>query len=323
MVDQDKPFLPDAAPAEDETRKPHKRRAVLLWVIMMVTFLIVWNLLDVSSDKSTTPSSSASHSWTSSLALLLPMAFLAVLYLWFRRLTGRPHDFNRLQTPGFIALAEGRWTEAVSLLRATLGSFAKKSVYRSVAERNVGHAAMYAGMLDEAIASFSIAERGASSLAAPDVRALAAVDLAQAYALAGDVPTAQRWADCARTRLAKAMGSRLTLASYLCIAEALIALRAGRPAQALGLLEDNRLKLRYALTANTMRMAEVIAAFALAAAGLSATAGLRDQADVAARLARISPVLPQEFAYLGVRWPEFLAFLQEHQLAKAGPGGPS
>jgi hypothetical protein len=48
-------------------------------------------------------------------------------------------------------------------------------------------------------------------------------------------------------------GDRLALAGQLCIAEALIALRDGRPAQALGLLEDNRLKLRQAVTANVMR----------------------------------------------------------------------
>lgn len=282
--------------------------------MLVVAFLGIWTLLNAPSETSTT-SAPSPQSWTSLLPILLPAGFVIIFFLWFRRLAGQSRDFNLSQTPGFIALAEGRWAEAVSLLRATLGGFPKKSAQRSVAEINVGHAALHAGHLDEAIASLLAAEHGAGALGAPDVRMVAAVDLARAYALAGDMPTAQRWADTARSRLTKARGDRLALAGQLCIAEALIALRDGRPAQALGLLEDNRLKLRQAVTANVMRRVEVIAAFALAAAGPTATDGLRDNADVATRLARVSPVLPDEFAYLGVRWPAFLAFLQEHRLA--------
>jgi hypothetical protein len=317
MANQDQPFLPDVAPAKIESRNPHTRRIVVRWVMLVVAFFAIWTLLNDPSETGTT-STPSSFSWTSLLPILLPAGFLIFFYLWVKRLAGQSRDFNLSQTPGFIALAEGRWAEAVSLLRATVGEFAKKSAQRSVAEINVGHAALQAGMLDEAIASLVAAERSAGALVAPDVCTLVAVDLARAYALAGDVPTAQRWADTARTRLTKARGDRLALAGHLCIAEALIALREGRPAQALGLLEDNRLKLRHAVTANVMRRVEVIAAFALAAAGPTATNGLRDNADVAARLARVSPVLPDEFAYLGVRWPAFLAFLQEHQLATCG-----
>ena len=121
--------------------------------------------------------------------------------------------------------------------------------------------------------------------------------------------TPQRiWCAEARARIAKNRDDRIDYAARLCLAEAVIALRRGRPADATTLLERGWATMREVLNANTLRVAEVVRALAEAAGGL------RQTNTVAERLLRVEPVIAGEFAFLGARWPEMRAFLDAHGL---------
>jgi hypothetical protein len=83
-------------------------------------------------------------------------------------------------------------------------------------------------------------------------------------------------------------------------------------------LEKNWLTIRATLTANDVRLAEILRAFA------EASGSVREYNTVGERLIRVEPVSGNEFAFLGVRWPAMNAFLVSHRLVPTdpNPGAP-
>jgi hypothetical protein len=143
---------------------------------------------------------------------------------------------------------------------------------------------------------------------ASGARLSAAQELAFVHALKGDLSTAESWANDARKRLSATYDSRVFFAARLCLAEAVIAMRRGDAAESARNLEQSWMVMRGSLDANSMRVAEILRAFA------EAGGGLRQYNVVQERRIRVEPVAGNEFAFLGVAWPEMQSFLDSHGL---------
>jgi hypothetical protein len=187
-------------------------------------------------------------------------------------------------------------------------AYAKKPGYEASAALALGHAQLWGGHHDEAIGTFAQIEKKRAVLFSSSVRTVAATHLALAQGLSGQLDAAEKWCAEARARIAINRDDRIDYAARICLAEAVVALRRGRPADATALLERGWATMREVLNANTLRVAEVVRALAEAAGGL------RQTNTVAERLLRVEPVIAGEFAFLGARWPEMRAFLDAHGL---------
>jgi hypothetical protein len=313
MPTEARPFLPEPDPPEPP-KKSNAKRTLLLWVLLIFIFLAIWQFLSPAS----TPPSHASEprmcpcddaGWTSSAWYSLPtVGVFAIVFLVMRQFRA-PLAFNASQEGAMLAFAQRRFAEATELYRSTAATLSKTPLYQAVGNYNLAYAELWAGRLEDAIQTLARVERTFGSPRATGVRFLAANTLILANGLAGDLDTAERWADDTRKRIAKTADSRLNAASQLCLGEAVVALRRGRVADALTSLESNWLSLRHGLNANTMRIAEILRAFA------EAHGGVREYNTVGERLIRVEPVSTHEFAFLGVRWPEMQEFLVAHRLA--------
>lgn len=102
----------------------------------------------------------------------------------------------------------------------------------------------------------------------------------------------------------------MATAGKLRLAEAVVACRRGAPKEAIALLEDVWLELRFSFIADWMRVAEIIRAFA------ESQGDVREQNVIAGRIMRVEPVIGDELAFLRRKWPEMHAFLAAHGLSQ-------
>jgi hypothetical protein len=315
MPAQTVPFLPEPDPGP---RPPVRRGAktLVLWVLLVVVFLVVWQALQPSGQHQAPPEAPACEPqfWQTTVFTVVPFGLCVLLFFWFLRTYRVSLDFNLAQERARVALAEGRRREAIDALERLVAAHAKRPAYESSALVSLAHAQLWAGNLDGAIATFVRLERGRRMVGTSAVRALAATHLAFAYALAGQLDAAHRWAHEARGRLVKNRDDRLLPGAYLCLAEATIAVRRGDAERGAAMLDERWSLLREALSASAMRMVEVIRALA------EAGGGVREYHRVGERLVRIEPTGPGEMAFLGARWPEMQGFLAAHGLVAPAPG---
>lgn len=312
MSNEPLPFLPEpelmAPPAPP---KKSAWKTLLLWVILVVMFLTIWQFL--TPDGSATPDPALAPcapppAWQTVAPYAAFIAILFFLYRWFVRTYRQSVDYNVGQEPGRFALAERRFGAALDVFTRTQAAYAKQAAYEGAASISLGNAQLWAGRLDEAISTFATIERKRAVLFSSSIRTLAAVHLTLAQALAGQLDASERWASETRSRIAKNRDDRIDYAARLCLAEAVVLLRRGRAEDASALLERNWTIMREILNGNTMRAAEVLSAFA------ESTRGVRQSNTMAERLLRVEPTLPGDFAFLGVKWPEMQAFLDAHGL---------
>ena len=321
------PFLPEPEPeaVAGPAKKHNPRKTLVLWVILIVMFLAIWQFLSPEARKD--PSHGVQHArsgevvaveacppapsswWGGTVSVVLPTGIVVLLAYLFLRAYGQSAAFAAAQEPGRLAMAQGRFAEASAKFQATLPLFAKQPLYRAVLVINVADAELRAGRFDSAIAACAEIERSRTMLFGSSVRMRIATLSAITYALRGDVAAAERWAADARGRIAKTREDRMGHAAYLCLAEAMIACRRGDSAGAIALVDARWNELRYSLNADSMRVVEVVRAFA------EAQGGVRAMNTVAERLVRVEPVAPGELAYLGAEWPEMKAFLGAHGIA--------
>ncbi len=322
MALPDLPFLPehvpDVDPAEKKTKAKRARRTLLLWVLLILMFLAIWQFLQ--------PGPSASHQatpppppceatmWSAVSGWAIPFGAFLLLFFVFMRAYGQNVEFARSTEPAARALAERRFGDAAKLYTGLIASNKKKPAYQSSARASLAFAELMGGRLAAAIEVYAQVERAQGVLFSSGVRTTASTWLAFAYALRGDVPAGQKWATEARRRLTKNNDNRLSYASQMCLAEAALAIRAGEAERGVSLLDAGWLNLRESMTANTMRVAEVLRAFA------ESSRGPRGYNVVEERLTRVEPVVPGEFDFLGVEWPEMRAFLAAHKLGGAPAG---
>jgi len=313
-MSESEPFLPEPSPESPAPSPQKSSRAIVLWVALIVMFLTIWQLLTpVEHPTSVTEGTSTGSdpSWTSALAAVVPIAIVVVVLLVFFRAYRHDGTFNLTQEPGKLALARHRYGEAIHLFRKTLPRFAKQPAYQAVNLLNIGHAQLCSGAYDDALASYADVERMKTLLFSSNVRIFAAVELALAYALKGDLDTAERWLAVARKRLVKTNDDRVNVGARLRLVEAIVLCRRGDHAGAIALLERHWLELRYTLSANTMRTVELVRAFA------EAQGAVREGNVVAERLVRIEPVVSGELDYLAAAWPEMHTFQAAHGLIRA------
>lgn len=317
------PFLPEPEVTAAPPPKKSGVKTLVLWVILIVMFLTIWQFLTPAERKPASNmneaaeatqricdacTSSSGSSWSTIMALA-PLLIVVVLAYFFLRAYKLNDTFNLAQEPGRLAMVNRRFDEAVELFRASVPRFAKQPAYRAMAVLNVGEALVRAGRLDEAIAAFAEVERSRILLLGSGVRTRIATHTALVYALSGEIAVAERWTADARMRIAKNKDDRLGHAAQLCLAEAVLASRKGDHAGAVALLDARWLEMRFSLNADSFRAVEVVRTFA------ETQRGLRASNAAAERLIRIEPVHKGEFAYLGVNWPEMKLFLDAHGVA--------
>lgn len=312
MSSEPLPFLPEPEPVTPPA--PPKKTAVktlILWVVLIVTFLSIWQFLAPApgaKPEPVLPPCESAPIWHSVAPYVAFFAIFVGVYRWFLRGYAQSLEFNVAQEPARVAIAERRFGAALDVLTRTQQTYAKKPVYEASASIAVGCAQLWAGRLGDAINTLATVERKRTVLGSSSIRVVAGVHLALAHALAGELEAAERWASETRARITKSKDDRLEYAARLCLAETVVRLRRGQPAEALALLERNWTTMREVLNGNTMRVAEVLSAFAEAARGV------RQSNTMAERLLRVEPVLPGDFAFLGVKWPEMQTFLDAHGL---------
>jgi hypothetical protein len=314
------PFLPAPEPvAPSTTAKKATVKTLVLWAVLIAMFLGIWQFLAPGSETakpqlSALPACEPSPWWVTMGPIALGPCVLGVA-LWFflSRAYGQRLEFNLTQEPGRLAVAERRFGAAIEVFARTATAYAKSPGYAVAASLSLGYAQLWSGDLPRALETFATIEKKRLVIFSSSVRTLAAVNLAFAHALAGQLEAAERWCAEARTRIAKNRDDRLEYASRLCLAEATVALRRGRVAEAGELLEKNWSTIREVLNANTVRAAEILRAF------VEVGGGVRQSNTSTERLIRVEPVLPGEFAFLGVQWPEMDAFLAAHGLGAREP----
>lgn len=317
-------FLPEPeviTPATPQ-KKGGGKKALFLWVILIVMFLSIWQFLtpaertpraDDVARVHDTAAACSSPLWSSALPVLLPLAFVFLICFLLFRAYRQNDTFNLAQEPGRMAMAHRRFAEAVDHFRATVPRFAKQPAYRAIAMLNLADALLRAGRFEEAIAGFAEIERARTMRLGSTVRMRIATQTALVHALQGNIPVAERWLQDARVRLAKNRDDRIAHAAHLCLAESVVSARKGDAAGAVAQLEARWLELRYAFTADLFRVAEVVRAFA------ETQQGMRASNAAGERLIRIEPVLKGEFAFLGAAWPEMQMFLAAHDVAAPPP----
>jgi hypothetical protein len=310
------PFLPEHAPppAPPEAPKKNAWKTLLLWVVLIVLFLTIWQFLSPSPSNGPPapklPPCETPFPWTSIVAPLVVCTVCLLIFARVMRQLRGSTTFNASQEPGAIALAERRFGDALAVFRRLRDEHAKKPLYRAVALVNIAEAELWAGRLDEAIAAYVDIERTTGVLFSAGIRVIAASELTLLYALKGDLEASTRWSAETMTRLGKTHDERLVHGVRVCLAEAIVLCRRGAAAEAVGVLDARWTTMRHAFTANWMRVVEIVRAFA------EAQGPQREQNVVAERLVRVEPVVGDELAFLGAGWPEMRAFLVAHGIVK-------
>ena len=295
----DRPFLPEPEPSPAQPQPQHSsKRTLLLWIVLIALFVAIWSFLAPDTPQKQPPVPSRFGGWWIGLIPAVPVV----------RTYKQALGFDLALEPGRRAMAERRFQDAARAYAEVAAAHAKHPVYASSAASQCAAARLAAGEIEHARALFTEVEKNRSVLFTSAIRLHAAIQLGMTNALLGELDAAEAWVNEVRTRFRKTKDERLANASLLCLVEAVIELRRGRRADALQLLESNWLTLRETLTANHMRVVEVIRSFA------EANGGHREYAAPSGRLIRIEPVQEGEFAYLGVGWPEMKTFLLAHGL---------
>lgn len=312
MSSEPSPFLPEPEPAAPPAApKGSGAKTLALWVVLILMFLGVWTFLaphPAQRHVPVGPPCEPSAWWVTASPMVGSFALLILFGWWFKRRYGQSLEFNLAQEPGRSAMAERRFGAAFEAFARVQAAYAKQPAYHAAASLSLGVAQLAAGQLDHAIDTFATLEKKRTVLFSSGIRTLAAVNLALAQALAGQLDAAERWCAEASARLAKNGDNRLDYASRLHLAESVLALRRERPAEAVALLEKNWTGMREFSNGNSMRVAEVLRAFGESAGGM------RESNTMTERLLRVEPVLPGDFAFLGVKWPEMQLFLDAHGL---------
>jgi tetratricopeptide (TPR) repeat protein len=293
------PFLP---PAEPTDNPPQKRRMkpLLLWMLLVLGFLSVYNLYnsDIGGSGALTQlfvnlSGFLARGWP----VLAGLAFLG-LVAWQ---LGGAARFNASLEPGFLALQAGNTGRAVQAFEIVLARYRRQLFFAALARIHLASALKHREELDRAIEILRQVERTPGMAYPSDVRLLGSIELGEIYALRGDVETAGRWLADAERRLARAE-NRLLAGARLRIAQVVLLVRRGEDGEAMRLIEQHRAHIESIVPLTTMRVIWLLQAFVTARGGDTRAAG-----EVFAILRQIRP---HELDYLSVEWPELRMFLQ-------------
>jgi hypothetical protein len=323
-MNADAPFLPPAEPGDKP--KPVFRKTILLWLLLILMFVSIYQLFSgpppkprraISSQEVVVappprPPAPETDLVTLLLGSWLPM--LAVIGVFYgigfglvRRQVRGTGKLAALLEPGHLALADGDVAGAVKTYEAAARKFRGQRAYAGMAKLGLADARMRQGDFDGALKVLNEVEQSPGVLYASELRLLAAVDFGLAYALRGETDVATRWLDDARRRLARTPGVRTSQAGLLCLAEVITLARAGKRHEATRLLERDWSRVEATVLATVMRRGWLLRAF------LAGTDPSRATAEPYLTMLRSGR--RGELDWMATKWPELKAFLVAHELS--------
>lgn len=174
-------------------------------------------------------------------------------------------------------------------------------VYHGLFVYNRGVAMLRAGQPDRALSLFTnVLEAGWLNSRRTAFRGMIASGIAAAWAQLGELPAAHAWLAEAHAQIGDAKRGMLLPTDVI------VALRSGRPEQALDMLDAGWNAAEGVLTAYQMRTVHLLRAFALSQLPPTAERGV----ELERALAAATPRRPDDFAGLASHWPEMAAFLR-------------
>jgi hypothetical protein len=298
------------SPVDDPPRVEHgnprdgwkwRLKAVLLWLLLVLLFVSVYQLYPEPSSRHGGPPPPDSTGTV--LAEIAGLVF-ACLVAWVAWLAVATRRFNARHVPAVTRLNEGDLAGAEAELQALAARRFYPKGLRAMALYNAAVARMRSGDLDGALALLERAHHGSFAVVRTHARELAMCTTASCYALRGDLDAAERIVVGGRPKVGA------TFADHLLLPEAILALRRGRPEEAAKRLESSWVRAEGTLQARSMRGLRLLRAFAVAqldARTHATTLGML--------LDGLRPVRRGEFDYMAVAWPELRAFLETHDLS--------
>jgi len=142
MIQDARPFLPEPDPDPAPVKPKQAKKTLLLWGLLIVMFLVIWQVLQPSpSSQSTRPepvTAPCEDTWSFGRATLVlgPILFSVFFVSWIVRAYGSARTFNREADPGLVALAERRLSVAAETFEALAAKHAKKPGHAAAAWTN-------------------------------------------------------------------------------------------------------------------------------------------------------------------------------------------
>jgi len=299
-------WLPSPPPPPQKPRSG--RRTLILWVVLLVFFIALYNLFQPSGptrpDRLAEPAT-IGFGWWAMIAAGLVGAALPAALLWWQFSRGR--SFNALQAPALEQLGDGNYARAADMFGEVARSFRGRLNYHAVAAFNQGYALVRAGD-SAAAAGVLIGVERTPSLGTSGVRELAAFELARAFAIGGDVDKAAVWIAASRDRMG-VVDQQMNRARFHAV-EVLVLCRQAKLTEALALCEREWARLETYLPIRQMRELCLLRAFALASTSSPREAGA---ADAWLRWHQGMPA--GSLAWMYPHWPELAAFAASKGLA--------
>lgn len=207
-------------------------------------------------------------------------------------------DAVALLNAGDVAKAESTFEHLIRKSRANPG-------YNALFVYNRGVAFLRRGEFDRAISLFhAVLDSGWLNSSRMPFRPLLFSGLATAHALRGDLHAAQHWLHQAHATVSHAKRGALLLA------DAIVAVRTGRPRDALAMMDAGWAQAEGVLSAIQVRTLRLLRAFAMEQ--LPPAPGLDE--EIQRQLLAVRPFPPGAYDYVGASWPEFAHFLRRHGL---------
>jgi tetratricopeptide (TPR) repeat protein len=304
-------WLPQEPPPAPPPRSA-ARRTVFLWLGFIALFLIIYAVMDSSS--SSTHAGPRTHDdgalpwWLWALCVGC-FAVPTGLFVW---LIGTSRRFNTQLGPAYKALGDGDHARAAQLFGDLARRFRAKPNVWPAAAYNQAHALIRMGDSAAAVGVLLGIHR-MPDLGIDGIRGLAALQLARAFAIGGDLDKAQRWLDAGRTGHA-AFGDPGQEYAQRADVEGLVLCRAGKLEDALRHYDQTWERLQSRLTVNNMRAVWLLRAFAA-----TSVSSPRHAAAAETWLRLLRATNPGSLAWLTDHWPELAAFAATHDLGVAAP----
>jgi hypothetical protein len=290
-------------------------KPIVVWIVLVLAGLAIWQLLAPSSAPSSGPSSAPSSGGSETpgtngssgsgnpvtSAIWMGVALVGVIGWgwWTRR---RVRLFNEGATAAMKLFARAEYVAAADRFADLRRRFPYPRNVRETATFNLAMSLMRSGELERALTTLRQLDRrsarGAGSFA-PTI----AAQLAAIYALRGDPAAADRWIGEARARVKGAADSR-AIDGAVAFARIVNELRRDDHQTAARDLQTAWADLEGTLVAAELRPFQILRAFAAARGAPSPTSGANHDAPPA-----LPEVRPGELAWLGADWPEMRAFL--------------
>ena len=281
-------------------------RPLVLWAVLIVAFLAVWQLLNGSTGSSggstppdpAAPASSGPPIWN---LVILGASVVATLG-WARWLRRRTVLFNEESTSALELFAAADYTGSAARFGALAEKYRRPAAVRVTAQFNLGMSQLRTGDLARAMETLTALDRrmprGFSSF-----RAKIASQMAAVYALRGEPAAADRWIAEAEARI-KRTGQGQAVEGALIFSRLVNGIRRNDHQAALEALAAAWERLEGTLPVTEMRPFVALRAFAT----MHEKPGEPVTAEPSVRAA-LQGVRPGELAWLAAEWPEMRAFL--------------